>query len=172
MATIFIHHHVQDRFAAEIIAGTLVDCGEVRLRPHYPHGEQRVIPERVGVDWHIVLWTPHGATHAAIFDLVETLSRWRAPLMVLTYDDSIAPQDLRAENQFPLLDRAVEWTVYRAGLRRKLRYGEAIYPYELHERGRMAAVRRVERTVLDWLGGSWATPVLLLGGVLVWAMLR
>lgn len=170
MATIFIHHHVQDRFAAEIIAGTLVDCGQVLLRPHHALGPARLIPERLGVDWHVVLWTPHSATQPAIVDLVDTLARFRGPLMVLAYDVDCTPAGVRAESMFPLLDRDVAWTVYRAALRRRLHYAEETYPYRLREDARIAALRDMERTLSGWLTNTYVLPVAVLAGVVLWTI--
>lgn len=171
MGTIFIHHHVQDRFAAEIIAGSLVDCGEVALWPHHPLGDPRITPERFGVDWHVVLWTPHGATHPALVQLVGDLARCRGPLMVLTYDESCTPRDVREENQFPLLDRTVEWGVYRAGLRRRMHYGEATYAHDRQQDYRIKEARRFERALYQWMSRTYYAPVIVLGGVLAWALI-
>jgi hypothetical protein len=172
MGTIYIHYHVQDRFAAEVIAGTIVDCGEVALCPHHPLGEPRVTAERFGVDWHVVLWTPQGASHPAIATLVGDLARCRGPLMVLTYDDSFAPHDVRAEHQFPLFDRAVEWSVYRAGLRQRLHYAEATYPNDRNQDPRLKMARRFERAVYQCLSNTYVTPALILCGVFVWTLAR
>lgn len=172
MGTIYIHHHAHDLFAAEAIAGMLVDCGAVVLRRHEPYGDVIVVPERYGVDWHVVVWSATASGHFALADLVQTLARTRGPLMLLCYEDDFVHGDVRAENRFPLCERDTEWSDYRAGLRRRMRYPLQSVPPRappdrvtrfFHGAERAMAAYAVDRNIL---------PVLVAGGVLFWSILH
>lgn len=170
MGTIFIHYHPHDLFAAEIIAGALVDCGDVILRPHALYGHAPTPPERLAVDWHVALWTPSGASLTSMVHLANTLAQTRGPLMLLTFDESFAPQNVRAEQQFPLFDRGVDWRVYRAGLRQRLRYAVETYPRQERIDSLVLAARNVDQAVQAFFASRFVLPALILFGVFVWTL--
>ncbi|GEM_PF-6152955 len=170
MGTIFIHFHPHDLFAAEIIAGALVDCGDVILRPHAPTALLPPTPERLAVDWHVVLWTTNGMSISSLRHLIHELARLRGPVMVLSYEDNIAPEDLRRDQQFPLFDRGVDWRVYRAGLRQRLRYAVETYPRQERVDSLVLAARNLDQSVQALFASRFVLPGLILFGVFIWTL--
>jgi hypothetical protein len=169
MGTIFIHHAPDDLFAAEAIAGMLVDCGTVVLRAHDPQEDAAAFAERLGVDWHVVLW--NGAATPALRKLTAALLRAQAPHLVLTFDATTLPAKLPRESQFPLFDRGVEWPSYRAALRRRLCYAVSSYaPRPAHPV--LHSLNAIERRLAPALSRMPELALVALGGITLWSLLR
>lgn len=170
MGTIFIHFHPHDLFAAEVIAGALVDCGDVILRPHGPCDLISAHPERLGVDWHVALWTSDSTLLPTMRHLVHELARLRGPLLVLTCEGDFAPPEVRSEQQLPLFARDVDWRTYRARLRARLRYSSSTYPRQERVDGLVRAARNVDQSINALFASRFVLPGFILFCVFIWAL--
>lgn len=113
MATIVIHHHVEDVLAAEVIGGALLAAASVRLAA-WPGANSAAL------DWnadHVVVWTPDLAACGAFLQHLQGLAARRARCNLLVHREVAAPDHVIACPQFPLFDSTTSWVSYRRALR-------------------------------------------------------
>lgn len=170
MPTIIVRHHSDDVLAAEIIAGALISIGRVFVIS-YPPGPQRIVqaPLDDTVE-NLVLWTHNATDDPGIVALMTSLASRRAPCTALLPHDVEPPTQPIDCATWPLFDRSTAWTEYRSTLRERFGRGSP------HPPQRWAASAAVAQFVALRLPGIVAfpqfVPALLIGGVLVWALLR
>jgi hypothetical protein len=175
MATIFIHHHQNDVLAAEVIAGALLSVAPVTLVASPAGAPQRTHASGPHAET-IVIWTESAAGNEDMERTVRGLVARRTHFILLAHPDAEEPTSLGVGVSAPLFNRTTPWTTYRDAIRALVQGrlpptpppqdSPPYRPLHVHPYVRASWPARFSD------GSFPLVPVLVLSGVLVWALLR
>lgn len=163
MTTVCIHHHEDDTFAAEVIAGALLSGARVRLQAYpasllgLPEGR----PRRAG--WHLLLWTLPAQQHDVISAMARLLHAGGARYLLLRRRDAVVPSRAGPDEQWPMFERGCDWEEYRGMLRMRLGIGDFLPPEPVLRGMTLPQILTADFPL---------TMTVAAGGALLWALLR